>query len=358
VPAPVIDEHPGRWIGETSWPSPRIAPQSWALNGRSIDSEPAAETRIDFRGLQLTGIDAGAWCMEGSPGDWPTDQRAEDGRSVVWDSAALAAPLEIAGFPEVTFTLSSDKPNALICVRLCDVAPDGCSKLVTRELLNLTHRESHESPTPLVPDERFTVTVKLDSIAHAFPAGHRLRVALSTDYWPWAWPSPEAVLLSIFTGGQSRLVLPVRPPDANDARLPAFAEPVQPVLPGWETLVEAGSGGRRMTRDVDTDTVDYEFRWIDGARTKAPDALGDITSEDHVTYHYHIKEGEPLSARSRLVARSDLQRGELVDVHIDTDSEMRSDGADFIVRSEQHVLDHGKEIFSRIWETTIPRDLG
>ena len=93
------------------------------------------------RGLQLTGMDAGAWCAEGTPGDWPLDQRAEDGRSLCFTSAPLAAPLEILGFPEVTLRLAVDKPRALICVRLCDVAPDGCSKLVTRQVLNLTHRE-------------------------------------------------------------------------------------------------------------------------------------------------------------------------------------------------------------------------
>ena len=42
-----------------------------------------------------------------------------------------------------------------VCVRLCEVFPDGTSTLVTRALLNLTHRESDEHPAPLVPGERF-----------------------------------------------------------------------------------------------------------------------------------------------------------------------------------------------------------
>ena len=37
----------------------------------------------------------------------------------------------------------ADRPAAQVCVRLCDVAPDGASTLVTRGVLNLTHRESH-----------------------------------------------------------------------------------------------------------------------------------------------------------------------------------------------------------------------
>ena len=34
--------------------------------------------------------------------------------------------------------------------------------------------------------------MQLNDIAHAFPAGHRMRIALSTSYWPIAWPSPAA----------------------------------------------------------------------------------------------------------------------------------------------------------------------
>ena len=80
----------------------RSSARTWSLNDGTIDDAAGAETRVDFRGLQLTGIDAGAWCTEGAPGDWPTDQRAEDGRSLTWDSAPLGDRLEILGFPEVT----------------------------------------------------------------------------------------------------------------------------------------------------------------------------------------------------------------------------------------------------------------
>ena len=72
------------------------------------------------------------------------------------------------------------------------------------------------------------MTVRLDAIAYALPAGHRWRVAVSPTYWPWVWPSPEPVTLSLFTGGASRLTLPVRPPQPEDATLAPF-----------------GAGGRR-----------------------------------------------------------------------------------------------------------------
>src|SRR6185437_9146099 len=77
-----------------------------------------------------------------------------DGMSLTFTSAPLPDPLEILGFPDVELTLRSDRRNALVCVRLCEVFPDGTSSLVTRALLNLTHRDSDEHPAPLVPGDR------------------------------------------------------------------------------------------------------------------------------------------------------------------------------------------------------------
>ena len=46
-----------------------------------------------------------------------------------------------SGFRQIHLTLAADQPNALVAARLCDVAPDGVSLLVTLGLLNLTHRD-------------------------------------------------------------------------------------------------------------------------------------------------------------------------------------------------------------------------
>ena len=35
------------------------------------------------------------------------------------------------------------------------------------------------------------IGVEKTSVAQAFPAGHRIRLSLSTSYWPLAWPPPE-----------------------------------------------------------------------------------------------------------------------------------------------------------------------
>ena len=36
-------------------------------------------------------------------------------------------------------------------------------------------------------------SVLLNGIGHTFPAGHRIRLALSSAYWPWIWPQAGSV---------------------------------------------------------------------------------------------------------------------------------------------------------------------
>ena len=44
--------------------------------------------------------------------------------------------------------VSVDRPQALVAVRVCDVALDGRSTLVARGLLNLSRRDGHDRAGP------------------------------------------------------------------------------------------------------------------------------------------------------------------------------------------------------------------
>src|SRR3546814_19792025 len=90
-------------------------------------------------------------------------------------------------------------------VRLCDVAPDGSSKRVTYATLNLNHRDGREPPKPLTPGERFKITVPLIETGYSFLPGHRIRVAISTTYWPLIWPSPTPVKLTVYSPDERRV---------------------------------------------------------------------------------------------------------------------------------------------------------
>jgi uncharacterized protein len=184
-------ERAGRWVGEDQWPSPRIKPRKHHLGPTGTLSFFAQSGQRSICSSLWVGLSAGEIGRYGEDADWPPDQREDDGGSLVFLSDPLTERTEILGAPRLHITLPSDKAQALISVRLNDVAPNGASARVTVGLLNLTHRESHEHPTSLIPGETYTATVELDDIAYAFPPGHRIAVSLSTTYWPIAWPSPE-----------------------------------------------------------------------------------------------------------------------------------------------------------------------
>ena len=87
----------------------------------------------------------------GAPYVLPADQRIEEAYSAVYTGEVLTEPVEILGRPRLVLWVESDAEVVTFVARLCDVAPDGSSALVTKGVLNATHRESHGDPSPLVP---------------------------------------------------------------------------------------------------------------------------------------------------------------------------------------------------------------
>jgi uncharacterized protein len=339
-PRPSFDLRPGRWAGEDEWPSPRIERRVHAL-------EIAAP--VVHRPVQPLGAEAGVWCAEGQSADLPGDQRRDDALSACFDLEPLAEALELLGFPAVELDLTADRPLALVCMRLCDLRPDGTSALVTRGLLNLAHRKGHEHPEPLEPGRRYRVRVELDSIGYAVPAGHRLRIAVSSTYWPWAWPSPEPVTLTLHGG---TLELPVRPRDPRDADLPEFGEPEH--TPGLEIeRGEAVPDGRSLRRDYGTGRLEQRFDYDVGGTVRLVGI--DLLSEDSNSVAYSIVEGDPLSAEVEFRATSGIGRGGWSG-RAEVAASMRADAETFHVHSELTATENGAVVFSRTWEHRFPRD--
>jgi putative CocE/NonD family hydrolase len=346
-------ERPGRWVAEPLWPSQHMTQRRLVLNAAGLEDEPAEQIALVHRGTLAHGIDSGTWVAWGEPGDHAPDQQAEDGRSLCFTSAPLSERLELLGSPEVSITIISDRPLALLAVRLCDVAPTGASALVTRGLLNLTHRQGHGSPERLVPGEPMAVTVRLRSMAYAFPAGHRIRLALSATYWPWAWPSPEPVTLTFLTGGASELVLPVRPPRADDAALRPFDVPEGP--PPLEIeIVEPSQTGRRISYDV------VAGRWK---------LVADLSyfgsfriAESGLEYRergrdtFTIVEREPLAAEAGSSWSIAIGRGGW-QTRVETESRMTGDSDAFRVTNALEAYEGNTRVFAKAWQFSVPRDL-
>src|SRR5699024_7822776 len=119
----------------------------------------------------------------------------------------------------VELSLSADQPVAMVAVRLADVAPDDSATRVSYGILNLNHQAGADNPQPLEPGEKFTARVRLNGLAQSFPAGHRLRVSVSSSYWPVLWPSPTEVRLTV-DPKHIALMLPRLPATLDDEPSP------------------------------------------------------------------------------------------------------------------------------------------
>jgi uncharacterized protein len=354
APTTYYDQRPGRWVGEPSWPSPNIQNRTFLLGGRWRLADPddeIIERELTVQSPVTLGLFAGKWASYSATPDLPHDQREEDGGALVFESPPLEEPMEILGSPEVELELSSSQPVALVAVRLSDTAPDDKATRVTYGLLNLTHRNSSEEPEPLQPGETYRVKVPMNDIAHSFPAGHRLRLAVSTSYWPLAWLPPQSTRLTIYTG-ESALHLPVRPRRDQDDELIAFPPP-EATPPPQTTVLETGEHNWLVTRDLAIDRATLQVV-NDNGRQRIEDI--DLVLESRTWESYSTQANDFDSGRGEVTTVLGLERGDWR-VRTVTRTVMESDATHFKLTAELDAYEDGRRVFSENWYEEIPRDL-
>ncbi len=345
---------PGRWVAEPVWPSPAIRHQRLHLNaGGALRARAGRAVTLTHRSEQTIGVGGGEWCPHGVGGygpQCPTDQREDDVRSLVFETEPLRRPLEILGQPAVTLALTVDKPVAFVAVRLNDVFPDGHVSRVTFGVLNLTHRDSHEFPAPVPVGKRLRVRVPLNDIAYSFKTGHRVRVAISTTYWPMVWPAPEPVTLRLATGA-SVLELPVRARRPIDAKV-RFAPPEQGP-PMTKVVVEPPTSVRVIERDVVTGTVTVRAEENEG-RAVIIDTGVEIGR--WVQERLTVTEGDPLSAETAMGSIFTYAKGDWR-TKVSGRCTLRATRTHWLLSADLDAWEGDEKIFSRHLEVPIRRDL-
>jgi uncharacterized protein len=347
------DPTPGRFVGEAHWPSPRIERRAFHFGRDGLADEPnAGETRT-IRSPCWTGAACGEWMGTGAPGQAPIDQRQDDGFSLVFDSQTLAERMEILGAPEIELEVASDKPAAQLCVRLCDVAPDGSSRRISYGVLNLAHRTSHAEPSALTPGAFYPIRIQLNDCGYAFDPGHRIRVAVSTAYWPLIWPTPEAASLTVRTPGN--VTLPVRPPDPRDDGI-AFQPPARgPTAPVTRTA--QSHLARTASLDLMTGIAVYVVDGRGGLFGEGAHRFDEIDStvSHDLKREFTIGADDPLTARYDLTQSYELGR-EGWRIRIETRTSMNASATEFLLRGTLSAYENGQLAASREWSQALARD--
>ena len=342
----------GYWIGDEICPSPHATPRTYHLNGSGIlETKQRAERSVALCSEQVTGLTHGDWCPYGYAAEMPSDQREEDGRSLCFETKPLSRALPVLGAPVLHLDVASDKPQALVYVRLCDIAPGGASTRVTFGVLNLTHRDGHAEPEDLVPGERYRVRVQLNDIGYHFAKGHRVRVAISSVGWPLVWTSPSLVTLTV-TAGPSSLELPVRPRQRADRALVSLGKP-ETAAPISVTQTTPYSRSRKAHRDYATGETVVEMV-KDRGHYRLNDVNLEISGRGEDTFG--VTDNEPLSAWAQALYQISIRRDDEFDTRVETKFRLTSTQTEFILSTNADAYEGTRRVFAGRWSEKIPRN--
>ena len=352
--SPLEVERPGRWVAEDAWPSARIDRSTLHLGAgvTTLSEEPDEERRaLEVQSPLSVGLFAGKWYSYAAETDLPSDQREEDGGALVFETAPLDEPVEILGSPRLTLRLGASEPVAQVAARLSDVAPEGQATRITYGLLNLTHRGGSAAPEPLEPGRAQTVELALNGVAQRFEAGHRIRLSLSSSYWPLAWPAPRPAKLTVYTG-DSRLELPVRPARPEDGRLPDFPPPERPPSLPY-TLIVPEHREWSVTHNLATNESalqvvndDMKFRLDEY----------DLTVHRTVRERYSYRNYRYDTLRGEVSARRTFSRGDwFVDTR--TRTVMTATPDHFRITATLDAYEGDRRVFAKSWDEVVPRKL-
>ncbi len=349
-PSPLNTERPGHWVAEHGWSSDRPA-QVWHLGPAGLSPEPQSGAGIAIASPQTAGRTAPDWCCYGVEADGPRDQRGEAGLVTVFETAPLDAEIDLLGFPIFEAKVASDRPVAQIAAVLSAVDPDGAATMLTYGVLNLTHRRSHEAPEPMPEGRAEPIRVQLNVCGQRIAAGQRIRLALSSAYWPILWPAPEPATLTL-AAGTARLALPVRTARPEDAALPEFGPP-EGAQPLESERLSAGTSYRRLVSDLTTGTETFE-RFADTGRERH--AHTGLTVHYVTDERFTIHPQDPNAATGTCRWRKSYGRD---DWQAEVETETRVEALRDVWRLSAHVVarENGKEIFRKDYAEDIERDL-
>jgi ABC-2 type transport system ATP-binding protein len=162
------------------------------------------------------------------------------GQFAQFQSARLDRGVTLTGAPSVTVKVTTNAPDAVLFAKLYDVAPDGKQTLPA----------SLAAPVRVAgsPQGR-SVPVRLPAVDHAFAAGHRLRLVLSTTDLGYASPAAPGVLTVALADPQ--LTLPTDTLTATTSSLPWWVWALPPIALAVAAALLLTGRGRPRPRPAD-----------------------------------------------------------------------------------------------------------
>ena len=339
------EREPGRWVArDFGGDDTHLRLDITAAGLWSSTTGDRREVVVDTD--QTCGADGGVFFVVDPATELPGDQQVDDAAAVVFDTSVLTEAIDVLGRARLRLRVAIDQPQGNVIARLEDVHPDGTSHRVALGMLNLAHRGGNESPVPMEPGVFETVDLLLDDTGYRFVAGHRIRLAISTAYFPMVLPPPTRARATI-AGDESYLELPT-PTDLVDIEMP---EPPEALLPVYEQLTP-GSSLRDVTRSDDGATVTTSI-FSDTGEVVHPTngmvwrevhaSVASITADDPLSFE--CEEELTVVRRRAGIETSAIARGRLT-----------ATAEEWRIEATLAAYENDNVVFDRAWSKDIPRD--
>ncbi|MEM7332984.1 MAG: CocE/NonD family hydrolase [Chloroflexota bacterium] len=344
-PESFADQVSGHWMGINKRPS--LHTKTFHLTPVGLQTEPAACDGITIHSPVDTGTCGGELIPHCRGPEVPQEQSPDDARSTIFDSDPLLKPVAIWGDTALTLILTSNAPTGNLIVRLCDVGPDESSERVTLGMINLMHREGNEQAIPVPVGEPMNIKLRLDHVCHQFPVGHKIRLALSTAYWPLVVPEVHNPVLTLNNVGILEL------PIANvefDEQACGIKTAVMPPPAQMNTLRQP-KNDRRYTQDQTRKHSYFEILDDYGAVEIVENGM---INDGIKRESYSIEWGNPLSAQASIHWTQIVARGDW-EIRTETKTTLACDAQAFHLTAQVTAYENDQKVWDKQWQTNLPR---
>lgn len=352
LPAPDRRDVRGEWRWEPQWPPERLVTTDLPLEKSLSNAGTSMDDALHIRGD--VGWTAWISCASGMPWGQGDDQRPDEAYSLTYTWDELSDEVEILGNAKLRLTLTSSTPIAYLSAKLCDVFPDGTSSMVTRGLLNLTHREDRTNPSALEPGREYEVELELEAASWTFEPGHRIRLDLAGADWPNAWSPPRPGEL-VIDRGSAVLTLPVLDGASPVVERPQLPPPRPEVVAGSnDDSSQDASGWVRW--EITHDQLGHETRAHAGSFNDY-EVDGDVSSFSELYGgHMAVSTTDPGVARADAEGRFVMRFPEgTCESHVTM--LLTSTADEYLLKVELTTSESGEQRWGRSWNLTFPRDL-
>jgi len=190
------------WRYERQWPPDRSSPTPFYLSSRGSANSLYGDGSLSREKSRGAAQDRYTYDPSNPVTDYffentgPRDFRPIEARNdvLVYTSEPLNEGIEVTGEITAEIWASSSARDTDFIVKVSDVQPDGYSRNITPPLsgiLRARYRESESNPSLLQPGKAYRFTIDSMYTSHFFKPGHRIRVWITSSYFPHVDRNPN-----------------------------------------------------------------------------------------------------------------------------------------------------------------------